>query len=126
MEPYIYRLSSERYHPKAIVSRIWSETCSLSKVMHELPEQIGRTLGKLSDDELKVHLELNGINHLTTELDRSGNRLAIGMVMSALILASAITISLDSNLIFISIPIFMMSSLLGIWLIYGVFRSGRL
>ena len=126
MEPYIYRLSSERYHPKAIVGRIWSETCSLSKVMHELPEQIGRTLGKLSDDELKVHLELNGINHLTTELDRSGNRLAIGMVMSALILASAITISLDSNLIFISIPIFMMSSLLGIWLIYGVFRSGRL
>lgn len=126
MEPYIYKLSSERYQPRAIASRIWTEACSLSKVMHDLPEQIGRTLGKLSDDELRIHLEHKGIDHLTTEMDRSGNRLAIGMVMSALILASAITISSDTRLVYVSIPIFMMSSLLGIWLIYGVFRSGRL
>lgn len=126
MEPYIYQISSERYHPRAIATRFWSEACNLSKVMHDLPEQIGRTLGKLSDDELRIHLEHKGIDHLTTEMDRSGNRLAIGMVMSALILASAITLSSDTRLVYISIPIFMMSSLLGIWLIYGVFRSGRL
>lgn len=126
MEPYIYQISSERYHPRAIANRIWSEACSLSKVMHDLPEQVGRTLGKLSDDELRIHLEHKGIDHLTTEMDRSGNRLAIGMVMSSLILASAITISSDTRLVYVSIPIFMMSSLLGIWLIYGVFRSGRL
>lgn len=126
MEPYIYKISSERYHPRAIVNRIWTETCSLSKVMHDLPEQIGRTLGKLSDDEFRIHLEHQGIEHLTTELDRSGNRLTIGMVMSALILASSVTILADNTLVFISIPIFMLSSLLGIWLIYGVFRSGRL
>lgn len=126
MEPYIYQISSERYHPRAIATRMWSEACSLSKVMHDLPEQIGRTLGKLSDDELRIHLEHEGFDHLTTEMDRSGNRLAIGMVMSSLILASAITISSDTRLVYVSIPIFMMSSLLGIWLIYGVFRSGRL
>lgn len=126
MEPYIYKVSSERYHPRAIASRIWSEACDLSKVLHDLPEQVGRTLGKLSDDELQIHLEHKGFDHLTTEMDRSGNRLAIGMVMSALILASAITLSSDTKLVYISIPIFMMSSLLGIWLIYGVFRSGRL
>ncbi len=126
MEPYIYKISSERYHPRAIVNRIWTETCSLSKVMHDLPGQVGRTLGKLSDDEFRIHLEHQGIEHLTTELDRSGNRLTIGMVMSALILASSVTILADDTLVFISIPIFMMSSLLGIWLIYGVFRSGRL
>ena len=126
MEPYVYKISSERYHPRAIAGRIWTEARSLSKVMHDLPEQIGRTLGKLSDDELRIHLEHKGIDHLTTEMDRSGNRLAIGMVMSALILASAITISSDTRLVYVSVPIFMMSSLLGIWLIYGVFRSGRL
>jgi ubiquinone biosynthesis protein len=126
MEPYVYKISSERYHPRAIVGRIWTEARSLSKVMHDLPEQIGRTLGKLSDDELRIHLEHKGIDHLTTEMDRSGNRLAIGMVMSALILASSVTILADNTLVYISIPIFMMSSLLGIWLIYGVFRSGRL
>lgn len=126
MEPYIYQISSERYHPRAIAGRIWSDACSLSKVLHELPEQIGRTLGKLSDDELRIQLEHRGIDHLTTEMDRSGNRLTIGMVVSALILASSVTILSDDRLVYISIPIFMLSSLLGIWLIYGVFRSGRL
>lgn len=126
MEPYLYKVSAERYHPRALASRIWSEARTLSKLMHDLPEQIGRTLGKLSDDELKVQLEHQGIDHLTTELDRSGNRLTIGMVMSSLILASSVTILSDDRLVYISIPIFMLSSLLGIWLIYGVFRSGRL
>ncbi len=126
MEPYLYQVSAERYHPRAIASRIWTEARTLSKLMHDLPEQIGRTLGKLSDDELKVQLEHQGIDHLTTELDRSGNRITIGMVMSSLILASSVTILSDDRLVYISIPIFMLSSLLGIWLIYGVFRSGRL
>jgi ubiquinone biosynthesis protein len=49
------------------------------------------------------------------------------MVMSALIVASALIIrSTGSAAWWISVPTFVLSSLLGIWLIYGIFRSGRL
>jgi ubiquinone biosynthesis protein len=30
------------------------------------------------------------------------------------------------NWVWFSVPIYVVSSLLGVWLIYGVFRSGRL
>ena len=62
-----------------------------------------------------------------TELDRSSNRLAIGLVMSSLIVASALVIRSGSTAAWwISVPTFILSSMLGVWLIYGVFRSGRL
>jgi ubiquinone biosynthesis protein len=47
--------------------------------------------------------------------------------MSSLIVASALVIRSGSTTAWwIAVPTFALSSLLGIWLIYGVFRSGRL
>jgi ubiquinone biosynthesis protein len=94
---------------------------------HDLPIHVEQTLAKLSRDDLRIHLEHQHLEHLITELDRSSNRVVIGMVMSALIVASALVIrSAGSTVWWISVPTFVLSSLLGIWLIYGVFRSGRL
>jgi ubiquinone biosynthesis protein len=51
----------------------------------------------------------------------------IGVVMSSLIVASALVIrSSGADVWWVAVPTFVLSSLLGIWLIYGVFRSGRL
>ena len=47
--------------------------------------------------------------------------------MSSLILASALVMrNAGEHAWWIGIPTFILSSLLGVWLIYGVFRSGRL
>ena len=61
-----------------------------------------------------------------TELDRSSNRIVIGLVVSASIVASSLLVRSGSTNEWFSIPIYVMSSFLGIWLIYGIFRSGRL
>jgi ubiquinone biosynthesis protein len=61
-----------------------------------------------------------------TELDRSSNRVVIGLVVSALILASSLVLRTGSESVWFTVPLFVLSSLLGVWLIYGVFRSGRL
>jgi len=63
---------------------------------------------------------------LITELDRSSNRIVVIMVMASLILASAIVLRSMDNSYWFSLPVFLLSSFLGAWLIYGVFRSGRL
>jgi len=43
-----------------------------------------------------------------------------------MIVASALIIRAGASTEWITVPIFVASSFLGIWLIYGVFRSGRL
>jgi ubiquinone biosynthesis protein len=50
----------------------------------------------------------------------------IGLLVASLIVASALIIRTAGDQIWFSVPIFLLSSLLGAWLIYGVFRSGRL
>jgi ubiquinone biosynthesis protein len=125
--PVLTPLVRDRYNPGRMAGRIMADARMLAGVLHDLPIHVGRTLEKLSHDDLRVHLQHEHLDRLINELDRSSNRVVIGLVMSALILASALVIrATGSGAWWISIPAFVLSSFLGIWLIYGVFRSGRL
>ncbi len=127
LAPVLTPLVRERYNPQRIAGRFLSDARMLAGVLHDLPIHVGRTLEKLSHDDLRIHLEHQHLDRLINELDRSSNRVVIGLVMSALIVASALVIrSAGLGTWWISVPTFVLSSLLGIWLIYGVFRSGRL
>lgn len=127
LAPLVEDLVRERYNPQRMASRVVGDARMLLGVLHDLPIHVGKTLAKLSRDDLRIHLEHRHLEHLITEVDRSSNRIVIGMVMSALIVASALIIrSTGSAAWWISVPTFVLSSLLGIWLIYGIFRSGRL
>jgi ubiquinone biosynthesis protein len=126
MAPFIERLLHERYGPRQVTNRMLRDARRLLRAAHAVPVYLGQTLEKLSADELKIQLEHRGLDHLITELDRSSNRIVIALVMSALIVASALIIRSGYQPLWLSVPIFLASSLLGLWLIYGVFRSGRL
>ncbi len=127
LAPTIERLVTERYNPQRMAGKLFDEARLLGRLLHEFPVHLGRTLQKLSHDDLRIQLEHRHLEQLMTEVDRSSNRIVIGLVMSALIVASAMVIrTTGSASWWITIPTFALSSLLGIWLIYGVFRSGRL
>jgi len=127
LAPFMEDQVRQRYNPRRMAERIFADSQRLFHVFHDLPIHVGKTIDKLSRDDLKIQLEHRHLEHLITELDRSSNRLAIGLVMSALIVASALVLRTGGSAAWwVSIPTFILSSLLGMWLIYGVFRSGRL
>lgn len=127
LAPVVEKIVRERYNPQRMASRLLDDAGALLRACHDLPIHIDQTLAKLSRDDLRIHLEHKHLDHLITEIDRSSNRVVIGMVMSALIVASALVIrSAGATAWWISVPTFVLSSLLGIWLIFGIFRSGRL
>jgi len=126
LAPFMERVVSERYNPRRMVDRFTEEARLLGGLARDIPRYVGRSLEKLSKDELKVQFEHTGLDRLITELDRSSNRVVIGLVMASLIISSSLVIRTGSAPLWFSIPVFALSSLLGIWLIYGVFRSGRL
>jgi ubiquinone biosynthesis protein len=126
LAPFMERVVTERYNPRRMLDRLTDETRMLAGLARDIPRYIGRSLEKLSKDELKVQFEHTGLDKLITELDRSSNRVVIGVVMASLIISSSLVLRAGSAPLWFSIPVFALSSLLGIWLIYGVFRSGRL
>lgn len=126
LQPFIEQLVRERYSPTKIAERMWNQSQRLAGYAHEIPGNINRTLRKLSQDDLRIQLEHRNLDHFILELERSSNRLVVGMVIAALIVASALIISKGAGTIWVTLPIYVLSSLLAIWLVYGIFRSGRL
>ncbi len=126
LQPFVERLVKERYQPGKMADRLLRQSRDLYDTARRLPGYAANSLRKLAEDDLHIHLDHEGLDHFTVELERSSNRLAVGIVMAALIVASALLLRSASDPLWLTLPIFAVSSLLGIWLIYGIFRSGRL
>jgi ubiquinone biosynthesis protein len=126
LQPFVESLVQDRYHPGRIADRILRNAQELAALAGEMPRHLATTLKKLSQDDLNVQLQHQNLDHFISEMERASNRLVVGIVVASLIVASALIISRGVNIIWITAPIYVISSLLAIWLIYGIFRSGRL
>jgi ubiquinone biosynthesis protein len=126
LQPFVEQIVRDRYSPSRMAERFMAESQHLLGYAHDLPGHINRTLRKLSQDDLRIQLEHRNLDHFILELERSSNRLVVGMVIAALIVASALIISKGASTIWVTMPIYVVSSLLAMWLVYGIFRSGRL
>lgn len=126
LQPFVERMVRARYHPLRMAERMWSESRQMAELAFDIPRNVNRTLRKLSEDDLRIQLEHRNLDHFILELERSSNRLVVGLVVAALIVASALIIAGKVSSGWISVPMYVLSSLLAVWLILGIFRSGRL
>ena len=126
LQPFVERLVRARYHPLRMAERLWNESRQMLGYAHDIPRHVNRTLRKLSEDDLRIQLEHRNLDHFILELERSSNRLVVGMVVAALIVASALIVAGGVSTMWVSLPIYVLSSFLAVWLIFGIFRSGRL
>lgn len=124
--PFVEQLVKERYSPRRMFDRAAGDVKSLLGAAHAMPLQLTEILAKLSDDDLKLQFEHRGLDHLINEFDRSSNRVVVGVITAALILASALVVRAGATSPWITVPPFLLSGFLGVLLIYGILRSGRL
>lgn len=126
LQPFIERVVRRRYEPKRMFHRAYDDVRSLLSAAHDLPLSTSRVLEKLAHDDLRIKFEHRGLDHLINEFDRSSNRVVIAVIIASLILSSALVLRSGATSSWITIPVFLLSGFLGVWLIYGVLRSGRL
>lgn len=92
------------------------------------PRQIEVLLDSLTSETLNVNLKIRDLDNLRRSLDNSANRLAFSVIIGSLIIGAAIvTASAQSRqLTIISTVLFATASFIGLWLVIGILRSGRL
>ncbi|QDT52650.1 putative protein kinase UbiB [Caulifigura coniformis] len=125
LQPFLEAQIRRRYDPRRMVDKAWTDIRDLASSLHAMPGQLSRALNRVANDRLRIQLDLKGLDRVITEFDRSSNRVVIGVVTSSILLSTAIVIRGGGSL-WINIPAFFLSGCLGIWLIYGILRSGRL
>jgi ubiquinone biosynthesis protein len=130
--PYARDLMLERFTPQRIASRARREGWRLTQMAIELPYQIHDTLEQVRDGQIEVGFVHKGLDDLLAKLDTLFNRLVIALVVTGgLIGSSLIGIFAKTGphvlgLHVLSVIGFSLSALLGVWLLWGVLRSGRL
>src|SRR5436190_10892444 len=130
--PYARSLMMERFGPRRLAHRARKESLRLAQVVTEMPFQVHDFLEEIRDGQFEVGFVHKGLDDLLNRLDVVFNRLVVativagGLVGSSLIgiFAKAGPNVLGINII--SVIGFALSGALGVWLLWGVIRSGRL
>jgi ubiquinone biosynthesis protein len=131
-KPYARELMIERFTPQRVVRRTAEEASNLARMLKELPYQVHDTMEQVRDGQIEVGFRHEGLDDLFQHMDRVANRLVIAIIAGTGVIGSAlIGIFGDSGphilgLHVFSIVGFSISTLLGLWLAWGVIRSGRL
>jgi ubiquinone biosynthesis protein len=128
--PYAQRAIAEQFAPDAMGTRLAEESRSLGEIALGLPHQASDLLQRINDGELRIQTRELELRRVAGALIGAANRLAIGLVLAALILGLAmvsIAIALGDwqglvprlLLIFGSLGVVVLGVLLGFALLRG-------
>lgn len=91
------------------------------------PRQFGFLLDRLSSEQLKFSLNIQGLDDLRRSMDEASNRQAFSIVVAALIIGAAIVATgrQSSQGQILSIILFAAASFFGVWLLFSIVRPRR-
>ncbi len=91
------------------------------------PRQFGFLLDRLSSEQLKFSLSIQGLDDLRRSMDDASNRQAFSIVVAALIVGAAIvsTGQQSPQGQILSIVLFASASFFGLWLLFSIVRPRR-
>jgi ubiquinone biosynthesis protein len=130
--PYARDLMLERFSPQRVARRARRDALRYAQVLAEAPYQFHDFMEEIRDGQIEVGFVHKGLDDLLAKLDTLFNRIVVAMiVVGGLIGSSLIGIfATGGPQVFginsISMIGFALSAVLGVWLLWGVVRSGRL
>ncbi|OGW29461.1 MAG: hypothetical protein A2X59_05680, partial [Nitrospirae bacterium GWC2_42_7] len=130
-EPYATELIKERVRPSRIYEKARKNIMEISDAFVILPKQLKQIIRKLLKDDIHIKITPIGLDTFIRDMDRSTNRIAFSMIISASLLSSAILNSagvgpMVFGLSILGVSAFGFAFFMGIWLIISIIRSGRL
>jgi ubiquinone biosynthesis protein len=94
----------------------------------ESPRQFGFLLNRLSTETLKWQVDIQGLDVLRRSIDDAANRRSFSTLVASLVIGAAIvtTGQQTPQIQLLSNVLFAVASLVGLWLMISIIRSGRL
>ncbi len=131
-KPYARSLLIERFTPQRVARRARRDAIAYGQIVREAPYQIHDLLEQVRDGQVEVGFVHKGLDEFLEQTQRVFNRLVIALVVVGGLIGSAMIGTFATGgphvlgVNVISVIGFALSTALGIWLFWGVVRSGRL
>ena len=88
--PYVQRLLLERWAPRQVAERLTGATREAGRALRAMPRMVEAIARRFTDEGVAIRLEMREVDDFSRHLERSVNRLTIGLVTAALIVGSSI------------------------------------
>ena len=129
--PYVKSFWAEERSPRNMIPRLGQAAFDSMELGLELPRRISRLLEMVERGQTEVNVNFQVLRELVSQFQKMTNRLALAMVLSAVIIALALimvvyhpaTWQAFGEVIFGFA--FFSSLAFGVWLIFSIIRSGR-
>lgn len=131
IRPYAKKLLLERLSPRHILKRAGTSLYYLTSFLNALPRDLRQLMRKAQAGRLALIFRHEGLERLVQEMDRSSNRLAFAMIISAVIVGSSLVMGAKLGPSIVGIPVlgllgFVVAGVLGLGLAWAIYRSGKL
>ena len=128
--PLLRELARARYQPQAMLTRGWKTLRRALSIAEQLPQDLSRLLRNARRGHVSVAIELAHLKRVGDQIDRAANRLAMALVIAALIIGSSIVMNVQGGPTLFGLPAFGVLGFCGagaggLWLLRDIWRSSR-
>lgn len=128
--PYAKRMLRRQNNPIHQARELYLPTLELLDLAKELPYVTRDIVRQIREGQLSIKYEHVGLDPMRRTLDRVANRMALAIVIAALIIGSSLLVNarvppLVSDVSIIGIVGYVIAWIFGIWLVLSILRSGR-
>ncbi|AKB28046.1 ABC1 family protein [Methanosarcina siciliae T4/M] len=131
VEPYAKNAIKESFYPQNIARVLYDNISSWSRIFQKAPTKISHILDNAENGYLGIKLESEETKRLISEINTASNRLSFSLIISAIIVASSLITQTNMKPLLWGVPLlgifgFLLASIFGMWLVFNIFRTGRI
>ena len=141
-KPYAKDLLQRGYDAQSMLKNIGRDARALANYGKTIPKYVNDVLRATAQGKQRLELVHSGFEPLNTQLEKGVNRLTLGVIIAASIIAAAMVLNASEKVMEFTLPFlgfqkisltalfgltgYVVATVLGIWLIISILRSGKL
>jgi ubiquinone biosynthesis protein len=133
LTPLVKSALAERYQPNELMRRGRNAVSEFVNLVGGVPRDLARFLREARRGKTRIDLDLKRLDSFGRQLDRTLDRVTVGIMTASLVIGSAIVLTVQDGPTFLGIPVlpavglfgYLLAFLNSVWIVYGIWRSGR-
>jgi ubiquinone biosynthesis protein len=133
LRPFLDRAMAARYAPVELGRRGTANLGQLLGLIGSVPRDVARLLKDARRGRIRVDLDLKRLDSFGGKLDKTIDRITVGIMTASLVIGSSIVMTVTSGPQVLGMPLFTVLGLLGyllafvnsVWIVVSIWRSER-
>jgi ubiquinone biosynthesis protein len=140
--PYARRLIQKGYDAQRVLHHMGAGARGMFGQLRRLPRDLHQILRRTAEGRHRIQLDHAGFDDMSTKLEKGLNRFIVGLIIAASTIAGSLVLNAPADVFNVQLSFFgnggvsltgvlgvtgyTIATVLGVWLIGSIFRSGKL